>query len=256
MPALSRPTSSPLLFNSFHFALFMLPVLAVYPLLNRRGQNLFLLGASYVFYGSWDWRFLSLIMASTVVDYLCALRIEAEEGPRRRRYLVTSLVFNLGLLGVFKYFNFFMDSLQGMLGQVGIALSPMAVEIILPVGISFYTFQTLSYTIDVYQRQVKPTRDLGDFALYVAFFPQLVAGPIEKARRFLPQVLSPRTQTREDFFSGCYLIFRGLFKQVFVVVVLQSVRDIIKSGDGKVAKPTPGTEGHPIWTRTGVSAIF
>jgi len=224
-----------LLFNSFYFALFMLPVLVVYPRLKRRGQNLFLLAASYFFYGSWDWRFLSLIMASTVVDYLCALRIEAETGPRRRRYLLISLGFNLGLLGVFKYFNFFMESLQGLLGHAGLTLSPMALEIILPVGISFYTFQTLSYTIDVYQRQVKPTRDLADFALYVAFFPQLVAGPIEKARRFLPQVLAPRTQSRDAFFSGCYLIFWGLFKKVFVADNCALIVDQAFRGD---ADPT------------------
>ena len=205
-----------MLFNSFQFALFIVPVLAIYPFLDRRGQNRFLLVASYVFYGSWDWRFLSLILASTVVDYFCGLRLAAPDTQHRRRYLVGSLVFNLGLLGVFKYFNFFMESLQGLVGQMGLTVSPLALEITLPVGISFYTFQTLSYTIDVYQRKVEPTRSFFDFALYVAFFPQLVAGPIEKARRFLPQVLAPRTQTRDGFYSGCYLIFWGLFKKVFV----------------------------------------
>lgn len=196
-----------MLFNSFQFLAFILAVLAVYRLLERRRQNRFLLVASYVFYGSWDWRFLSLILASTVVDYFCALKIDNPKTSHRKRYLLLSVFFNLGLLGVFKYFNFFAASTVELLGVVGLQPSTVTLSVILPVGISFYTFQTLSYTIDVYQRRMRATTEFFDFALFVEFFPQLVAGPIERARRFLPQILAPRTPTIDGFQSGCYLAF-------------------------------------------------
>ena len=183
-----------MLFNSFQFALFVIPVVAIYALLGHRAQNRFLLVASYLFYGSWDWRFLSLIVLSTLVDYFCGLKLGDEATPHRKRYLYLSLVVNLGLLGVFKYYDFFAQSLAGLLEGVGVSVEPTTLSLVLPVGISFYTFQTLSYSLDIYAGKTKPTRNLLDFALFVAFFPQLVAGPIEKSRRFLPQILRERRQ--------------------------------------------------------------
>ena len=205
-----------MLFNSFEFALFIAPVLILVMTLKHRHQNLFLLAASYFFYGSWDWRFLSLIFLSTVVDYTCALRMVKGSDKQRKWALWTSLGFNLGALGFFKYTNFFIESFADWAGTLGFAVSIPALEIILPVGISFYTFQTLSYTIDVYRGQTTPTRNFFNFALYVAFFPQLVAGPIEKSRRFLPQVENERQITRQGCLEGAYLILWGLFKKVVV----------------------------------------
>ncbi len=152
-----------------------------------------LLIASYAFYAAWDWRFLSLILLSTVVDYVVGLRVAEAACPRlRARWLLVSLVTNLGLLGFFKYFNFFIASAADLLNMLGLGVEHRHLAIILPVGISFYTFQTLSYTIDIYRRELKPTRNLLDLALFVAFFPQLVAGPIVRARDFLPQLTKLR----------------------------------------------------------------
>lgn len=212
-------------FNSFAFALFLPTVLGVYWLLGRwpRAQNGLLLAASYLFYGYWDWRFLSLLLVSTVVDYVVALRVHREVlggggVPTRaaRRWLTLSIATNLGILGFFKYFNFFSDTFGAMLATVGVEASPLYLDIILPVGISFYTFQTLSYTVDVYRGAMEPTRRFFSFALYVAFFPQLVAGPIERARTLLPQILGARRFDGVQFADGVQLIFWGLFKKVFV----------------------------------------
>jgi len=212
-------------FNSFAFALFLPTVLGIYWLLRRwpRVQNAILLAASYLFYGYWDWRFLSLLLISTVVDYTVALRVERElrvaGGVRTaaaRRWITLSLATNLGILGFFKYFNFFTDSFAALLSSVGVQADPLYLNIILPVGISFYTFQTLSYTVDVYRGAMEPTRRFFDFALYVAFFPQLVAGPIERAKTLLPQILAPRRFDPTQFSDGVQLIFWGLFKKVFV----------------------------------------
>ncbi len=214
-----------MLFNSFEFALFLPVVLAAYWSLRNapRWQNVLLLVASYVFYGYWDWRFLSLIGFSTLVDYTVGIQLHAElqrsEGHKTRaarRWLLTSLVCNLGLLGFFKYFNFFSGSFSALLAQVGVEADPFYLNIVLPVGISFYTFQTLSYTIDIYRGQMKPTRDLVTFAVYVAFFPQLVAGPIERARVLLPQLMERRKLDWVQMSDGAHLIFWGLFKKVFV----------------------------------------
>ena len=212
-------------FNSFVFALFLPTVLALYWLMRRStpSQNWLLLVASYLFYGYWDWRFLALLGISTVVDYVVALRVQGELGanggaPNRaaRRWLILSIVTNLGILGFFKYFNFFADSFAALLASAGFQADPLFLNIILPVGISFYTFQTLSYTIDVYRGVLTPTRRLLDFAVYVAFFPQLVAGPIERARTLLPQITDPRRFDGEQFADGVQLIAWGLFKKVFV----------------------------------------
>jgi D-alanyl-lipoteichoic acid acyltransferase DltB (MBOAT superfamily) len=215
-----------MLFNSIEFALFIAIVYPLYLRLGHKGQNRLLLVASYVFYGSWDWRFLSLIVISTVVDYFCGLKIEeSRRSERRKRFLILSVVSNLSILGFFKYFNFFTENLQVLLARFGMHVQPHILNIVLPVGISFYTFQTMSYTIDVYRGELKPTRRFLDFALFVSFFPQLVAGPIERAKRLLPQILSPRTVRLEDFYAGCYLIFWGLFLKVFVADNLATLVD-------------------------------
>ena len=204
-------------FASLEFFSFLILVYGLYVLLPRRGQNILLLGASYYFYGSWDWRFLSLIWVSTLLDFVLGKSIHNTDNPKARRsLLLVSLVVNLGFLACFKYFGFFTDSFGTLLGSLGIQPSWQALNIILPVGISFYTFQTLSYTIDIYRRKLEPVDNLLDFALFVAFFPQLVAGPIERASHFLPQVLAKRSLTVDATTRGCYLILLGLFKKVAI----------------------------------------
>jgi len=210
-----RPNA--MLFNSLEFFAFFLVVYCLYLILPHRGQNGMLLAASYVFYGAWDWRFLFLILFSTLVDYFSGLGIAADRNHFRRKiFLWISIITNLGLLGFFKYFNFFTESLIALGHQFGLSLASPALNIILPVGISFYTFQTMSYTIDIYRGSVKPTKNFPDFALYVAFFPQLVAGPIERASRLLPQILLPRNISAEKIGNGCALVMWGYFLKVFV----------------------------------------
>ena len=207
-----------MLFNSYIFWVFLALVLILHRALPHRGQNRVLLVASYVFYGYWDWRFLALIWASTIIDFVVAQRISGAELPKvRKRWLKVSLIANLGFLGFFKYFNFFADSFASMLRSFGVEASNVDLNIVLPVGISFYTFQTLSYTIDVYRGHTKVVRNLEDFALYVAFFPQLVAGPIERSSQLLPQIQNPRKRVGEsDFAEGLCLIISGLFKKVVI----------------------------------------
>jgi len=205
------------LFNSIIFLAFFTVVYGLYRLLPHRGQNLMLLVASYVFYGSWNWRFLSLILMSTLVDYFCGWAVHRHKRERvRRSYLALSLITNLTLLGFFKYFNFFAESLQELAGLMGLRLDAFTLEVLLPVGISFYTFQTLSYSMDIYRGQLKPEKNFLDFALFVAFFPQLVAGPIERARRLLPQIRNPRRITSADMETGLWFIFWGFFLKCFV----------------------------------------
>ncbi len=206
-----------MLFNTLTFVVFFGIVYSLYLVLRHRPQNALLLIASYVFYGWWDWRFLGLVFISTIVDYSFALAIDRLNDQRQRRALVAvSVVTNLGFLGFFKYFNFFADSAVHVLNTLGMRADPFTLHIVLPVGISFYTFQTMSYTIDVYRRVMKPTRNLLDFALYVSFFPQLVAGPIERADRLLPQVERPRTLNYQQFRQGAWLILVGYFYKVVV----------------------------------------
>ena len=210
-------------FNTPDFAVFFCVVFTLYWVLSHRWQNLMLLAASYFFYGYWDWRFLSLIFFSTVVDYVAGLQMQHaidEGGPdelrRKRFWLVVSMAKSLGLLGFFKYYNFFAGSLTDALAPIGIDAGLLRLDIVLPVGISFYTFQTMSYTIDVYRGVMKPTRRFFDFALFVSLFPQLVAGPIERASALLPQILNKRRFDRTQFCDGLHLIFWGLFQKVFV----------------------------------------
>lgn len=208
-----------MLFNSVNFIAFAVAIAIVYPFLHRRvvPRNVFLLLASYFFYGCWDARFLLLLLFSTLVDYGVGLAMGSTKNPSRRSgLLLVSIASNLGVLGYFKYANFFIESASHVLGQLGMHASYPTLQIVLPVGISFYTFQTLSYTIDVYRGQLKPNRNLLTFALYVAFFPQLVAGPIERATRLLPQLAAPVRYRKSDLFVASWLILFGYFKKVFV----------------------------------------
>lgn len=206
-----------MLFNSFSFWLFFLVVLLLYQRLARRGQNLLLLVASYFFYGCWDWRFLGLIALSTAIDYCAGLGIAAaKDSFWRKTWLGVSITANLGTLAFFKYYGFFSQELSLLLTQVGVPALLPTLEIILPVGISFYTFQTMSYTIDVYRGDCPPARDLLDFAVYVSFFPQLVAGPIERAATLLPQMQRDRTVSVVDFRDGLFLVLSGLFRKVVI----------------------------------------
>ena len=206
-----------MLFNSLQFILFFAIVYSLYLAFNHKWQNRMLLVASYVFYGTWDWRFLSLIVISTLIDYFCGIKIdETNDVKKRKQFLAISVVANLSMLGFFKYFNFFTENFQALFSSFGFQVQPLFLNIVLPVGISFYTFQTMSYTIDIYKGHLKPTRKFLDFALFVSFFPQLVAGPIERASHLLPQILLKRKVTLDKFYEGCYLIFLGLFLKVFV----------------------------------------
>jgi len=220
-----------MLFNSLEFLFFIIIVYSLYLRLGHRQQNRLLLLGSYVFYGAWDWRFLSLIFLSTVLDFFCGLKISQTDDVRRRRtFLFLSVFVNLGVLGFFKYFNFFAGNMQGLLQLLGLSVRPIYLNVILPLGISFYTFQTMSYTIDVFRKEMKPTKNFLDFALFVSFFPQLVAGPIERAKRLLPQILQPREVTLDKFYSGCYLIFWGLFLKMFIADNLAKVVDPVYAG--------------------------
>ncbi len=209
-----------MLFNTVAFAVFFVIVLGLYWLVGRnriQAQNVFLIIASYFFYAQWDWRFLSLIALSTLLDYFVGLGFLKFSSPgAQKRMLWTSLIGNLGILFYFKYFNFFVDSFIALFDQFGVTIHYSTASIILPVGISFYTFQTMSYSIDVYRRRLKPTTDFISFAAFVAFFPQLVAGPIERARNLLPQFQRVRSITPEKLVEGFELILWGLFKKLVI----------------------------------------
>ena len=201
-------------FTTASFLVFCLLFFTGYALLRGRPRGYFLLLASAIFYGSWDWRFLSLLVGSVFVDFFVALAVARAEGPRRKRLLLISIGFNLGVLAFFKYAGFFLESAAAVLSRLGLSTAAPALEIVLPVGISFYTFQTLSYTVDVYRRRLPPSRDLLEFALYVMFFPQLVAGPIERAGRLLPQMQAVSREPWRPDPTGIGLIALGLFKKI------------------------------------------
>jgi alginate O-acetyltransferase complex protein AlgI len=236
-----------MVFNSLHFVWFFLVVYALYRVLPHRAQNWLLLVASYYFYAAWDWRFLGLLVASTLVDYTCGRLLGGTESPRRRRTLLClSLGFNLALLGFFKYFNFFADNLHGLFAALGFRLDFVTLRVLLPVGISFYTFVTMSYVIDVYRREIPATRDLLDFGVFVAYFPHLVAGPILRASRLLPQIDSPRRITREQLRDGAWLIAWGFLQKVFVADNLAGLANAVFA---------PGTHHSGINVLLGVYAF-
>ena len=208
-----------MLFNSLIFVAFFIVVYSAYLMLGRRykWQNALLLVGSYVFYGYWDWRFLSLIFISTAVDFVVGGRLFLTDEPRTRKILLAlSVACNLTILGFFKYFGFFAESIAAALRLAGLPASQVTLNIVLPVGISFYTFQTMSYTIDIYRRKIGPTDSFLDFALFVAFFPQLVAGPIERAANLLPQIQSPRRISLEAAHAALFLLIWGYFKKVVI----------------------------------------
>lgn len=216
-----------MLFNSWTFVPFILTVLGLYYVLPHRWQNILLLGASYLFYGAWDWRFLLILIFSTTVDWAVTNALEkADDDERKRKILIlASVIVNLSLLGFFKYFNFFADSFVGLMGALGIKTSHYVVQVALPIGISFYTFQSLSYAIDVYRRKQDAIKSFFHVAAFVSFFPQLVAGPIQRAKFLAPQIINPRTVSRQQLVEGGWLILWGLTKKVVIADNVATVAD-------------------------------
>ncbi len=218
-----------MLFNELLFVVFFALVFGVHWALRKNShRKSWLLLSSWAFYSAWDVRFLSLILISTVIDYTAALRIQgSKDAGVRKRWVSVSLVANLGLLGVFKYFNFFAEGAAELGRMLGFELGPVALDLVLPVGISFYTFQTLSYTLDVYRGQLQARRDFRDVALFVAFFPQLVAGPIVRASTFLPQLETRREATEVHWRPLCSLFFLGWLKKACVSDQVAPVVDAV-----------------------------
>jgi len=216
------------LFNSWIYGVFLVALLAIYGQLRTRQQNRLLLLASYFFYGWWDWRFVGLVLLSTAVDYTVAAQLDrtpANDKAARNRLLAVSIATNLGVLGLFKYFNFFVESATVALGAIGLEAHIWTLRLILPVGISFYTFQTMAYTIDVYRQKTKAVLEFELFALYVCFFPQLVAGPIERPEHLIPQLRQPRRVDADALAAGSLLIFWGLVRKVGIADVVAPAVD-------------------------------
>lgn len=209
-----------MLFNSLDFAIFFPIVFLLYWFVagkNLRFQNLLLLGASYFFYACWDWRFLFLLLFSTFLDFFTGIRISESVNPQRRLFWFwLSVVVNLGFLCIFKYYNFFIESFADAVGHVGFQVNPWTLSIILPVGISFYTFHGLSYVIDIYNKKIKAEQSFVDYAVFVSFFPLLVAGPIERATHLLPQIKNERTFEYAKAIDGLRQILWGLFKKIVI----------------------------------------
>lgn len=220
-----------MIFNSVVFIVFIGIVYSFYWIINTKFshyQNLFLLIASYIFYGYWDYRFLSLIFLSTLVDFFCAKFMLKATVEKRKLLLFISIIFNLGILGYFKYMGFFVDSFKSVLSYFNYDFNlDYTLNIILPVGISFYTFQTMSYTIDVYRGKLAPTKEFISFAAFVSFFPQLVAGPIERATNLLPQILNKRKFNLKQSMEGFHLIVWGFFKKIVIADSLAPIVDDI-----------------------------
>jgi D-alanyl-lipoteichoic acid acyltransferase DltB (MBOAT superfamily) len=222
---------------------------ALYLVLTHRAQNILLLVASYIFYGWWDWRFVGLIFVSTAVSYVTAIKMEDASTERERYlYLMIATVFALGVLGFFKYFNFFADSMVRALLLVGLHASWTDVHLILPVGISFYTFLALAYSIEVYRGECNACRKPIAYGLFVSFFPLLLSGPIERAKRLLPQIGSPRKLTLDCLTSGAWLILFGFFKKVAIADGLPRVVDPVFDAGG-------GYSGFDILVATYIFAI-
>ena len=217
-----------MLFNSFQFAYFFAALFPIYWLLRNhyRVQNVLLLSAGYFFYACWNPKFLALLVISTVMDFGCGIMVDRIDDPRKRKsFVALSMVLNLGMLGYFKYCNFFAASLHELLTRSGVHVPLWQIQVALPIGISFYTFQSMSYVIDVYRKDIKPTRDFVQFATFVSFFPHLVAGPIMRPTTLLPQVANPRRWNLDQFYQGSYLIFWGLTKKVVVADNLSPIVD-------------------------------
>jgi len=209
-----------MLFNSIEFGIFLPIVFILYWFVfkkNIKARNIFLILISYVFYGWWDWRFLSLIIISSIIDYFVGIKITKSDNKKHQKlFLLLSIFVNLGFLGFFKYFNFFIDNFYDAFTILGTHFNKPSLTILLPVGISFYTFQTMSYSIDVYQRKLTPTKDIFAFFAYVSFFPQLVAGPIERAKNLLPQFYTKKTFDYPQAADGMRQILWGFFKKIVI----------------------------------------
>src|SRR3989339_515424 len=219
-----------MLFNSLHFLIFFPLVVVLYFSIHHKYRWILLLVSSYYFYMSWKAEYIILIIISTLIDYFVGLKIEQTDNQsKRKRYLIFSLASNLGILFLFKYFNFFSDSFRVLLAQFSIPFNEMHLQFILPVGISFYTFQTLSYTIDVYRRRIEPEKHLGRFALYVSFFPQLVAGPIERAQNLLPQFQEEKKFDYTRVTDGLKLMLWGFFKKIVIADRLSLFVNVVYS---------------------------
>ncbi|MEM8892797.1 MAG: MBOAT family O-acyltransferase [Bacteroidota bacterium] len=220
-----------MLYNTLEFSILYIAVFLLYWFAtnkNLRAQNILILVASYMFYGWWDWRFLSLVLGSSLTDYFVANQIsKTEHKQQKKAWLFVSLFINLGLLGVFKYYGFFVDSFIDMFSMFGYELNERSTSIVLPVGISFYTFQTLSYTIDVYRGRFKATKELVPFLAFVSFFPQLIAGPIERASNLLPQFFKSRKFDLVKAKDGLRQVLWGLFKKVVMADTLGMAVDNI-----------------------------
>jgi D-alanyl-lipoteichoic acid acyltransferase DltB (MBOAT superfamily) len=218
-----------MVFNSLVFLVFFAVVYAAYRVLPHKGQNVLIVLASYFFYGWWDWRFAGLLAVTSLASWASGLAIARFRSAGRERAAwwgsFGNIALNLGILGFFKYFNFFTESFAAALGSVGLSVTTPVLHVVLPVGISFYTFQALSYSIDVYRGHLAPTRDIVAFFAFVSFFPQLVAGPIERAANLLPQMEKPRRITRAAVSSGTQLALFGLFKKMVVADNLATLVD-------------------------------
>lgn len=225
-----------MLFNSLDFAVFLPLVFLLYWFVlknNLKVQNALIVIASYIFYGWWDWRFLSLILFSTLVDYTVGRGLRNQDNHFKRKLLLwTSILVNLGFLGFFKYYNFFLDNFVDAFSFLGYSFKAQSLNIILPVGISFYTFQTLSYSIDVYKRKLEPTKDFIAFAAFVSFFPQLVAGPIERATNLLPQFYKKRIFDYAQASNGLKQILWGLFKKMVIADNCAEYANLIFNNSG------------------------
>jgi alginate O-acetyltransferase complex protein AlgI len=232
-----------MLFNSIDFGIFFPLVFILYWVFFKKNilqRNIFLICVSYLFYGWWDWRFLSLIVISSLVDFVVGKKIHNEElAIKRKRWLILSIAVNIGFLGFFKYCNFFIDSFYDVFSIFGTDFNRLHLNIILPVGISFYTFQTLSYTLDIYYKKLKPTNDIIAFFAFVSFFPQLVAGPIERAKDLLPQFIKTTKINYGLLRSGLLLMAWGFFKKIVIAdrlaIFVDSVYNDLGNLDGITA---------------------
>ena len=221
-----------MIFSSVRFFIFLAITLAILGLISRRDlKKRFLAVASCFFYAAWDWRYLGLLLVISVTDYFCAIQIsETNMRKRRKAWLILSLVSNLGILGWFKYFNFFIENANALLAQFGVSISHL--NILLPAGISFYTFKTLSYTIDVYRKEIEPCRSWLDYATFITFFPELIAGPIVRGSVFLPQMGRSIGPTKERLIVGFSIFLQGFTKKVFIADRLATVADPIFANPG------------------------
>lgn len=206
-----------MIFNSFSFLIFFPIVFLIYWYLGKKSlmyQNYFLLFASYFFYSYWDYRFTFLLLFSTLLDYVSGIKIQNSKTEKLKNFWFwMSILINIGFLGVFKYFNFFVESFTDLLNSIGLQVNPFTINVILPIGISFYTFHGLSYVIDIKKERIKAETNFVDYSLFVSFFPLLVAGPIERATHLLPQIKRERTFNYSKSVDGLKQILWGLFKK-------------------------------------------